>query len=98
MGYVPGMRKFGLLLAGLVGFLLGSRAGREPYERLERQLSRLRAQPEVQDVMDTVQGEVGERATDLTDKVKSKVSSSSKEQSSGTPTNESPSPKAHASL
>jgi hypothetical protein len=92
------MRKFGLLLAGLVGFLLGSRAGREPYERLERQLSRLRGQPEVQDVMDTVQGEVGAPATDLTDKVKSKVSSSSEAQPSGTPRNESQSPKAHASL
>jgi hypothetical protein len=92
------MRKFGLLLAGVVGFLIGSRAGREPYEKLERQLSRLRGKPEVEDVMDTAKSEVDAQASDLTDKAKSKVSSASEARPSETQSSESRQPNAHAAI
>ncbi len=87
------MRKFGLLLAGAVGFFVGSCAGREPYEKLERQLSRLRGKPEVQEVVDSVKSEVNERTSDLTDKVKSKVSSTPETQGG-----EPPLPRAQAAV
>ncbi len=62
-----------ILVAGLFGFILGSRAGRAPYERLEKTLTSLRGRPEVQGVVDTVQDEVNQRAGEFSNKVQSKM-------------------------
>ena len=66
-----------ILGAGVIGFLLGSRAGREPYEHLERRLQKIRRRPEVQDAVDSVQNEINQRSVDLSHKIQSTVSSSS---------------------
>jgi ElaB/YqjD/DUF883 family membrane-anchored ribosome-binding protein len=42
------MRKMSLLLGGAVGFVLGSRAGRGPYEQLEQLVRRATNQPGMQ--------------------------------------------------
>lgn len=82
------MKKFLLLLGLGVGFVLGSRAGREPYERLRttvndlterREFKRLAdsttdlANSVAQDVSDKV-SEATDRASDKVDKVSDKVS------------------------
>jgi hypothetical protein len=59
------MWKLPLVIGGAVGFVLGSRAGRGPYEQLEKRARRLVGQPQVQRVAD----QVGESAKYITDQV-----------------------------
>lgn len=47
-------RKLALIIAGVGGFVLGSRSGRKPYETLEQRLRQLREAPAVQDATATV--------------------------------------------
>ena len=54
------MKKIALLLSGIAGFLLGSYAGRGPYERVEAWARQLRGRPEVQRVADQVTASAGE--------------------------------------
>jgi hypothetical protein len=71
------MRKVMILIAGILGFVLGSRAGRGPYERLMGSFAKLRGRPEVQGVVDSVQQQVDQRSDELSRKVQSKIDSSS---------------------
>jgi hypothetical protein len=48
------MWKLPLVVGGAVGFVLGSRAGRGPYEQLENRARQLRGRPQVQRVSDQV--------------------------------------------
>jgi hypothetical protein len=57
------MKKLLLLVGVAVGFVLGSKMGREPYERMEAQLRQLAGRPEVKDAVDAV----SDKAADLTD-------------------------------
>jgi hypothetical protein len=58
------------LLAGMgIGFVLGSRAGREPYDQLERKVRRFRGRPEVQGAVDVATEELHEQSTDFVEKV-----------------------------
>jgi hypothetical protein len=57
------MKKLLLLVGVVIGFVLGSRQGREPYERLEAQLRQLAGRPEIKDAV----AAVSDKATDLTD-------------------------------
>lgn len=54
------MKKIALLLGGIAGFLLGSYAGRGPYERVEAWARQLRGRPEVQRVADQVTESAGQ--------------------------------------
>ncbi|MGD0808718.1 MAG: hypothetical protein ABSA91_03310 [Acidimicrobiales bacterium] len=54
------MRKIALLLGGIAGFLLGSYAGRGPYERVAALARQLRGRPEVQRVADQVTESAGQ--------------------------------------
>ena len=59
------MKKFSLLAGGAVGFLLGSYAGRAPYERSEALVHQLLGRPPVQRVASQVTesaNQVGEAA------------------------------------
>lgn len=51
--------KAGLVVGGLVGYLLGTRAGRERFDTIAEQARRVWADPRVQDKV----GEAGERAS-----------------------------------
>jgi len=42
------MKRLLIVTAGAVGFLLGSRAGREPYEQFMRAIGQLKDDPRVQ--------------------------------------------------
>ncbi len=46
------MSKTSMAIAGGIGFLLGSRAGRAPYEKAMTQVSRLRNDPEVRSAVE----------------------------------------------
>ncbi len=59
------MWKLPLVIGGAIGFVLGSRAGRGPYEQLEQRVRRLTGQPDVQ----RVAAQVGESAKYVTDQV-----------------------------
>jgi hypothetical protein len=48
------MKKLGLLIVGLVGFMLGSRAGRGPYEQLENWARQISGRPQVQQAANQV--------------------------------------------
>ncbi len=54
------MKKIALLLGGITGFLLGSYAGRGPYEHVEAWARQLRGRPEVQRVADQVTESAGQ--------------------------------------
>jgi hypothetical protein len=54
------MKKIALLLGGIAGFLLGSYAGRGPYERVEAWARQLRRRPEVERVADQVTESAGQ--------------------------------------
>jgi hypothetical protein len=54
------MRKITLVIGGIAGFLLGSYAGRGPYERVEKWAHQLRGRPEVQRVADQVTESAGQ--------------------------------------
>jgi hypothetical protein len=56
------MKKVILLLGVAVGFVLGSRAGRRPYEQLEANVRRIAARPEVQSTVDQAKNAVQEKA------------------------------------
>jgi hypothetical protein len=57
------MKKLLVLVGVVVGFVLGSRMGREPYERLEAQVRQLSSRPGIKGAVDAVT----EKAADLTD-------------------------------
>lgn len=57
------MKKLLLLVGAAVGFVLGSKMGREPYERLEAQIRRLGGRPEVKAAVEAV----SDKGADLTD-------------------------------
>lgn len=82
------MKKLSLLVAAAAGYVLGSRAGRERYEQIKQQTTKLWNNPKVQDTVEEVQNQakhagadlgskVAETASDVKGKVADKVSSSS---------------------
>lgn len=81
------MKKLTLLIAAGAGYVLGSRAGRERYEQIKQQTTKVWNNPKVQETVEEVQthakqagvdlgGKVAETASDVKDKVADKVSSS----------------------
>ncbi|MDO5049803.1 MAG: YtxH domain-containing protein [Actinomycetaceae bacterium] len=63
--------KFGLLVGAGLGYVLGTRAGRERYEQIKRQASKIRQSPAVSKPMDSASEKLseavrrgGEAATD----------------------------------
>ena len=81
------MGKLSLVVGAGAGFLLGSRAGTEPYERFTAQVQRLMRQPRVRDGVDqakqgakdkaaAVASEVTNKATEVASEVANRVSAS----------------------
>jgi hypothetical protein len=59
------MKKLSLLIGGTIGFLLGSRAGRGPYEQVENWARQMSGRPQVQRVTNQV-SESARRIGDVT--------------------------------
>lgn len=65
------MKKRLVLLAGIgIGFVLGSRAGRQSYENLKRQVTNLWNDPKVQDGIDNAREQIEEKAPEVAKAVK----------------------------
>ena len=86
------MSKIVTLTAGAIGFVLGSRSGRGPYEKLAAKAGQVRRDPRVQEKVSQAQDVAADKAktaaSTVTDKVSEKVSevrSSSDSASSSNP-------------
>jgi hypothetical protein len=64
------MKKLWLALGAIIGFVLGSRAGRGPYRRLESKAREVWGRPEVQQALDTAGQAVRSQGGDAADSVR----------------------------
>lgn len=63
------MKKVSVLVVGAVGYVLGSRAGRERYEQIKRQATKAWNKPVVQDAAGNVEQAVKNTASDVGSKI-----------------------------
>ena len=63
------MKKVSVLVVGAVGYVLGSRAGRERYEQIKRQATKAWNKPVVQDAAGNVEQVVKSTAADVGSKI-----------------------------
>ena len=63
------MKKLSVLAIGAVGYVLGSRAGRERYEQIKSQATKVWNKPVVQDAADNVEQAVKSTASDVGSKL-----------------------------
>ncbi len=63
------MKKLSLLAAGFVGYVLGSRAGRERYEQIKKAATRVKDDPRVQEKATQAADLAKEKAPVVKDKV-----------------------------
>ena len=63
------VKKVSVLVVGAVGYVLGSRAGRERYEQIKRQATKAWNKPVVQSAADNVQQTVKSAASDAGSKL-----------------------------
>jgi len=68
------MKKLSLLAAGFVGYVLGSRAGRERYEQIKKAATRVKNDPRVQEKATQAADLAKEKAPAVKDKVVSAAS------------------------
>jgi hypothetical protein len=84
------MRKLPLLVGAAIGYVLGTRAGRERYEQLAQTASKFWSDPRVQQKVEEVKTQAPEVASKLTesaktvtDKARTKVSGDDGDEGSG---------------
>ncbi|MDZ5662387.1 hypothetical protein SFC79_11490 [Nocardioides sp. S-58] len=65
------MRKLTLLIAGGIGYVLGTRAGRERYEQIKQTVTRVKEDPRVQEKAQQAADLAKEKAPVVKDKVAS---------------------------
>ena len=63
------------LLGGAVGYVLGTRAGREQFEKIRSSAQTVWQNPKVQDTVSGAQARISEKAPELKDKVTGAVKS-----------------------
>jgi hypothetical protein len=71
------MKKLAFLLGLAVGFLLGSKVGREPYAQMREKVREVAARPEVQDAVNKAKGAASAQFGQLSEIVSAKLPSSS---------------------
>lgn len=70
------MSKLMLLAAGGVGYVLGTKAGRERYEQISRQARKIRSNPTVQQKVDEAKHVAKDAAHTATEKARSQTGGS----------------------
>lgn len=75
------MSKLGILLGAGVGYVLGTRAGRERYEQIRQQVQRVWKDPRVQDKKEQAADAAKQKGAELQDKASQKVAESSSDTS-----------------
>ena len=85
------MSKIVTLTAGAIGFVLGSRAGREPYEKLAAKAGQVRRDPRVQEKVSQAQDVAADKAKAAASTVTGKVSEKVSEARSSSDSSSSPS-------
>jgi len=78
------MRKLTILIAGGVGYVLGTRAGRERYEQIKRTATRVKDDPRVQEKAAQAADLAKEKAPVVKDKVTSTASTAASKVTPGT--------------
>jgi uncharacterized FlaG/YvyC family protein len=68
------VKKLTLLIAAGAGYVLGTRAGRERYEQIKTQSSKVWNNPKVQETVSDVQAQAKQAGADVSHKVGDKVS------------------------
>lgn len=76
------MKKVYLLIGGAVGFVLGSRAGRGPYEQLEAKVRKTANRPEVQSAVDQAKSTAMDQAAGAAKTIGDKLPGSARESES----------------
>jgi hypothetical protein len=67
------MKKITLLVGVAAGFVLGSRAGREPYDKIEAKVKATLNRKDVQDALDEAKSTATEQVSAVAGKVAAKV-------------------------
>lgn len=67
------MSKVGLLVAAGLGYVVGTRDGRERYEQIQRQVRRIWSDPRVQDKKRRAQHVAQQKSSELGDKASAKA-------------------------
>lgn len=76
-GHRARMKKLTLIVGVAIGYVLGSRAGRERYEQIKAGATRIAQNPQVQAATERAQDAAGQHAATVVDAAKDKVSSRS---------------------
>ena len=63
------MKKLIFLSGAILGFVLGSKAGPQPYAQIEKKLRELANRPEVQDAVEKTKSAVHEHTHQISDKM-----------------------------
>lgn len=79
------MSKLTMAAAGGIGFLLGSRAGREPYEKTMARVQKLRNDPQVQRGVADAKASVADTASEAARAARTKVDEVTSDSGTGTP-------------
>jgi hypothetical protein len=90
------MQKTTFMLGAGIGFVLGSRTGRGPYQQLESKIREITRRPEVQDKVEQLKDTIKDQAGMVAEKAARSESSSGSESSTGRVAPPDPAPKSYA--
>ncbi len=73
------MKKWTFMIGLGIGFILGSKAGSGPWERLEQKVRSLKQRPEVEEAVERAKGVASDQVAEVAGKVNEKLPPTSRE-------------------